>query len=97
MDDCSDHSYTTLLENSNSTRDVSTRDVSTSVKRPPSSDSPPAKKLRNELPSSQEEIQFFSKYIAASLATLPPEYAVRAQKELHDVIYKYKLIEIGQR
>ncbi|CAI6366208.1 unnamed protein product [Macrosiphum euphorbiae] len=70
-----------------------------SAKRPSSSssvvDEPPlAKRLMYERQQSSAEL--FSRYIATSLETLPPRLSVQAQKEVHDVLVKYKFLELDQ-
>ncbi|KAE9544746.1 hypothetical protein AGLY_000288 [Aphis glycines] len=67
--------------------------------RPSSSSSmvdevPPAKRLMYERQQSSTEL--FSRYIATSLEALPPRLSVWAQKEVHDVLVKYKFMELDQ-
>jgi len=69
------------------------------VKRPSSSSSmadetPPVKRLMYE--RQQSSVELFSRYIATSLEALPPRLSVRAQKEVHDVLVKYKFMELDQ-
>jgi len=69
------------------------------AKRPSSSssvvDEPPlAKRLMYERQQSSAEL--FSRYIATSLEALPPRLSVQAQKEVHDVLVKYKFLELDQ-
>ncbi|XP_022170476.1 uncharacterized protein LOC111033849 [Myzus persicae] len=76
-----------------------TNDSSDPAKRPSSSSSvvdeqPPAKRLMYERQQSSAEL--FSRYIATSLEALPPRLSVRAQKEVHDVLVKYKFLELDQ-
>ncbi|KAL4143233.1 hypothetical protein QTP88_005590 [Uroleucon formosanum] len=68
-------------------------------KRPSSSssvlDEPPlAKRLMYERQQSSAEL--FSRYIATSLEALPPRLSIQAQKEVHDVLVKYKFLELDQ-
>ncbi|VVC41783.1 MADF domain [Cinara cedri] len=59
----------------------------------PPDDSPPPPAKRFVYEKQQSSIELFSKYMATSLETLQPRQAVRAQKEMHDVLVKYKLME----
>ncbi|XP_008186349.1 uncharacterized protein LOC100164228 [Acyrthosiphon pisum] len=74
-------------------------DLADPAKRPSSSssvvDEPPlAKRLMYERQQSSAEL--FSRYIATSLEALPPRLSVQAQKEVHDVLVKYKILELDQ-
>lgn len=53
----------------------------------------PAKRFHEQQQSSTE---LFSKYIATTLDALPPRLAIQAQKDLHDVLVKYKMMEFDQ-
>lgn len=64
------------------------------VKRSSSGGVSPAKRLQYEQQQSSTEL--FSKYIATSLEALPPRLAIQAQKDLHDVLVKYKMMEFDQ-
>eukprot|EP00102_Acyrthosiphon_pisum_P024560 XP_016661770.1 PREDICTED: uncharacterized protein LOC107884378 [Acyrthosiphon pisum] len=74
-------------------------DSANPAKRPSSSssvvDEPPfAKRLMYD--RQQKSAELFSRYIATSLEALPPRLSVQAQKEVHDVLVKYKLLELDQ-
>ncbi|XP_025413215.1 uncharacterized protein LOC112685517 [Sipha flava] len=70
--------------------------TSTAIKRSHSSttDYPPTKIIHYEQQQSSAEL--FSRYISTSLEMLQPRLAIQAQKEMHDVLVKYKLIEYDQ-
>jgi hypothetical protein len=57
-------------------------------------ETPPVKRLMYE--RQQSSVELFSRYIATSLEALPPRLSVRAQKEVHDVLVKYKFMELDQ-
>ncbi|KAL5241642.1 hypothetical protein ACI65C_009052 [Semiaphis heraclei] len=90
------NNYTTQFDYSSSYTNDS---AAGPTKRPSSSSSvvdeaPPAKRLMYERQQSSAEL--FSRYIATSLEALPPRLSVRAQKEVHDVLIKYKFMELDQ-
>lgn len=41
----------------------------------------------------QSSNELFGKYMATSLDALPPQLAIQAQKDIHDILIKYKLID----
>lgn len=53
-----------------------------------------AKRLRYE--QQQSSVDLFAKYIGTSLEALSPRMATQAQKEIHDILVKYKLMELDQ-
>lgn len=65
------------------------------IKRKYSDDVPPATdgygRLHYGLQQSSSEL--FGRYIASSLDSLSPRMALQAQKDLHDVLIKYRLME----
>lgn len=62
-------------------------------KRPSSPTEPSPTAKRPQYQRQQSTVELFAKYIATSLDALPPRLAVWAQKDLHDVLVKYKLME----
>ncbi|XP_025197452.1 uncharacterized protein LOC112596174 [Melanaphis sacchari] len=102
IDYADDSSCPTGSNNYSTPYDYSSSYVSDSadpIKRPSSSSSmadeaPPAKRLMYERQQSSAEL--FSRYIATSLEALPPRLSVQAQKEVHDVLVKYKFLELDQ-
>lgn len=65
-------------------------------KRTSSCDGYPTSKKHYSYEQQQSSTELFAKYIATSVESLPPRLAIQAQKELHDVLSKYKLMECDQ-